>query len=100
MDQTSQDVAARTEPIAKATLTSLKTIYEKTIKPMETIYKYQDISNRHMSDAEFFGTPMVLLVGPYSTGKSSFINYLLGIEYTKRALKTGGFNMAEVQGQV
>lgn len=89
LDEVSKDVEARTSPIADVTLKELKKIYEGTIVPLESLYKYQDISNRHVSDAELFGTPLVLLVGPYSTGKSSFINYLLGIEHTKRALKTG-----------
>nr|XP_053652383.1 sarcalumenin-like [Cherax quadricarinatus] len=89
LDVSSQEAAVRTDPIAEATLQELKKIYESTIKPLEVLYKYQDISNRHVSDAELFGTPLILLVGPYSTGKSSFINYLLGVEYTKRALKTG-----------
>lgn len=89
LDESSQDAASRINPIAQATLKELKNIHETTIKPLELLYKYQDISNRHVSDAELFGTPLVLLLGPYSTGKSTFINYLLGIEYTKRALKTG-----------
>lgn len=94
LDESSQDSASRTDPIAEATLKDLKNIYEHTIKPMEMLYNYQDISNRHVSDAELFGKPLVLLVGPYSTGKSSFINYLLGVEYTKRALKTGQYQQA------
>lgn len=93
LDEVSKDVSARTNPIAEVTLKDLKKIYESTIVPLESLYKYQDISNRHVSDAELFGTPLVLLVGPYSTGKSSFINYLLGIEHTKRALKTGGWGV-------
>ncbi len=28
-------------------------------------------------------------MGPYSGGKSTMINYLLGIEFTKSAFKTG-----------
>ena len=32
---------------------------------------------------------MVLFLGPWSGGKSSIINYLLGTEFTQNALKTG-----------
>ena len=67
----------------------LKKIYESSIRPLENLYKYNEISNRHLSDAELFGTPLVLMIGPYSTGKSTFINYLNGVEMTKRGLKTG-----------
>ena len=34
-----------------------------------------------MQDAEFDAPPMVMLVGPYSVGKTSFIKYLLGREF-------------------
>lgn len=89
LDESSQDVYKKIDPISEATLTELKNIYGSSIKPLESTYKYQDISNRHMSDAEIFSQPMVLMLGPYSTGKSSFLNYLMGIEYTRRALRTG-----------
>ena len=34
-----------------------------------------------MTDAEFDSRPSVLLVGQYSTGKTSFIRYLLGTDF-------------------
>merc|ERR1712128_93500 len=89
LDDPSLDAAQRTDPISDASLRELKKIYETSIKPLELLYKYEDISNRHISDAELFAPPMILVLGPYSTGKSTFINYLLGNENTKRALKTG-----------
>ena len=91
LDESSRSTTSRTEAIADATLKDLKRVFETAIRPLEKAYKYQDISNRHVTDAEIFGTPLLLLLGPYSTGKSSFINYLLGLEYTKRALRTGQY---------
>ncbi|XP_018026667.2 uncharacterized protein LOC108682068 [Hyalella azteca] len=89
LDEASRSTAMRSNPISDAALKELKNIYESSIKPLEVIYKYQDISNRHMSDAEIFGQPLVLVLGPYSTGKSSLLNYLMNVEYTRRALRTG-----------
>lgn len=89
LDEQARDASKRTGPISDATLKELKNIYGASIKPLEATFKYQDISNRHMSDAEIFSQPMVLMLGPYSTGKSSFLNYLMGLEYTRRALRTG-----------
>jgi len=42
--------SAATEKIKKlteATLKELKKLYDNAIKPMETLYKYRDLSNRH-----------------------------------------------------
>ncbi|UYV75366.1 SRL [Cordylochernes scorpioides] len=44
-------------------------------------------------DAEIFAKPMVLFIGPWSAGKSSIINYLLGVERTGQALKTGDWRL-------
>lgn len=75
--------------IAEKTLQDLKKIYDNAIKPLETLYKYRDLSNRHFGDSEVFSKPLVLLMGPWSGGKSSMINYLTGNEHTDFSLKTG-----------
>jgi len=79
------------------TLKDLRKIYENSIKPLEDIYKYKELSNRHFGDPEIFAKPLVVLMGPWSGGKSSMINYLLGTEYTKNAFRAAaepspGFN--------
>lgn len=76
--------------IASKTLEDLKRVYENAIKPLETMYKYRDLSNRHFGDSEIFSKPLVLLMGPWSGGKSSMINYLTDNEHKKLSLKTGG----------
>lgn len=77
------------DKVAENTLKDLKKIYENAIKPLETLYKYRDLSNRHFGDPEIFSKPLVLLMGPWSGGKSTIINYLTGNEYTDFSLKTG-----------
>lgn len=71
------------------TLKELKRLYDNTIKPLETLYKYRDLSNRHFGDPEIFSKPLVLFMGPWSGGKSSIINYLLDNEYNENSLRTG-----------
>ena len=71
------------------TLKELKRVYEGAVKPLEGIYKYRELSNRHFGDPEIFGKPLVVLMGPYSGGKSTMINYLLGTEFTPNAFKSG-----------
>ena len=38
---------------------------------------------------EIRAKPLVLMVGPWSTGKTTMINYLLGIENDRHLLHTG-----------
>jgi len=40
----------------------------------------------YMSDADFDAKPMVLLIGQYSTGKTTFIRYLLERDSQESAL--------------
>lgn len=75
--------------VADITLRELKKLYENAIKPLEVLYKYRDLSNRHFGDSEIFSKPLVLFMGPWSGGKSSIINYLLDNEYNETALRTG-----------
>lgn len=74
---------------AEVTLNNLKKIYENAIKPLETLYKYRDLSNRHFGDSEIFSKPLILFMGPWSGGKSSILNYLTDNEYTEHSLRTG-----------
>lgn len=74
---------------AENTLNNLKKIYENAIKPLETLYKYRDLSNRHFGDSEVFSKPLILFMGPWSGGKSSILNYLTDNEYTEHSLRTG-----------
>ncbi|XP_030369603.1 sarcalumenin isoform X2 [Scaptodrosophila lebanonensis] len=78
-----------TDNVAEIILRDIKRIYESAIKPLETMYKYRDLSNRHFSDPEIFSKPLILFMGPWSGGKSSILNYLTDNEYTPNSLRTG-----------
>lgn len=75
--------------MADFVLKDLKKIYENAIKPLENLYKYRDLSNRHFGDPEIFSKPLVLFMGPWSGGKSTILNYLTDNEHTADSLRTG-----------
>ena len=74
--------------ITEGTLKDLKKVYETSIRDLEKTYKYRELSNRHFGDPEIFNKPLVVFLGPWSGGKSTIINYLLGTEYTKDAFRS------------
>lgn len=89
LDVESDDKEAAVDKAADVILKDLKRIYENAIKPLEQLYKYRDLSNRHFSDPEIFSKPLVLFMGPWSGGKSTILNYLTDNEYTPNSLRTG-----------
>ena len=88
-DAAAAAAAAGQDDLVETTLRELKKIYENSVKPLEDLYTYKELSNRHFGDPEIFAKPLVVLMGPWSGGKSTMINYLLGTEYTKNAFKSG-----------
>ena len=58
-------------------LDGLKKMYRKKLLPLEEQYKYGEFHSPYLSDGDFDAKPMVLLIGQYSTGKTTFIRYLL-----------------------
>ncbi|XP_042605057.1 sarcalumenin-like isoform X2 [Cyprinus carpio] len=70
-------------------LRKLQHVYNTAIKPMDKAYKYNELRQHEVSDAEITSKPMVLFLGPWSVGKSSMINYLLGLDDTSQQLYTG-----------
>lgn len=59
----------------------LKRIYFSKIRPLEDVYKFGHFFSPLLSEGDFEAKPSVLLLGQYSTGKSTFIKYLLGRDY-------------------
>ncbi|CAK6979039.1 EH domain-containing protein 4 [Scomber scombrus] len=55
----------------------LQTLYTKKLLPLEEAYLFHDFHSPALEAADFQSKPMVLLVGQYSTGKTTFIRYLL-----------------------
>ncbi|XP_045454445.1 sarcalumenin [Melitaea cinxia] len=89
LDEEASESELIIEKSADIVLRDLKRLYENSIKPLEALYKYRDLSNRHFGDPEIFSKPLVLFMGPWSGGKSSILNYLTGIEFTEWSLRTG-----------
>lgn len=89
LDEDASEDELTVEKSADIVLRDLKRLYENSIKPLEVLYKYRDLSNRHFGDPEIFSKPLVLFMGPWSGGKSSILNYLTGLEFTEWSLRTG-----------
>lgn len=53
---------------------SVKTLYHEVIDPVETRFAFE----KRPADGEIAGGPMVLVVGNHSSGKSTFLNFILG----------------------
>ncbi|KAF1326512.1 Eh domain-containing protein 4, partial [Globisporangium splendens] len=68
------DIAAK----SKQVIDGLKKLYSTKLKPLEKKYDYDDFHSPLLSDADFDAKPQVLMIGQYSVGKTSFIEYLLG----------------------
>lgn len=92
LDDDAEEKEQAINKVADVILKELKRIYENAIKPLETLYKYRDLSNRHFGDPEIFSKPLVLFMGPWSGGKSTILNYLTENEYTPNSIRTGTLN--------
>ena len=59
----------------------LKKMYKKKIRPLEVSSKYGHFHSPPLGPSDFDAKPMVLLLGGYSVGKTSFIRYLIGRDF-------------------
>ncbi|CAG7862417.1 EH domain-containing protein 2 isoform X1 [Brassica rapa] len=59
----------------------LKRLYAEKLKPLEVTYRFNDFASPVLTNSDFDAKPMVMLLGQYSTGKTTFIKHLLGCEY-------------------
>ena len=59
----------------------IKKIYARALKPLEELYRFDAFHMPIMRDSDFDAKPSVLFLGQYSTGKTSFIRYLLEGNY-------------------
>ncbi|OQR76817.1 EH domain-containing protein 1-like [Tropilaelaps mercedesae] len=60
----------------------LTALYEERLLPLEQETQFQHFSSHsRLSEADFYAKPIVLIVGPYSVGKTSLIERLLGRAY-------------------
>jgi hypothetical protein len=73
-----KDAARKKEPEVFGTVADgLKKLYKQRMLPLEEFYKFHDFHSPPLDDPDFDAKPMILLVGQYSTGKTTFIRYLL-----------------------
>ncbi|CAA2992154.1 EH domain-containing 1-like [Olea europaea subsp. europaea] len=59
----------------------LKILYNEKLKPLETAYRFNDFGSPVLTNSDFDAKPMVMLLGQYSTGKTTFIKHLLKCSY-------------------
>jgi len=59
----------------------LKQLYFEKIRPLEEAYAFGEFYSPMYKASDFDAKPMVLLLGQYSVGKTSFIRYIIGREF-------------------
>ncbi|XP_022142482.1 EH domain-containing protein 1-like [Momordica charantia] len=59
----------------------LKKLYNEKLKPLEATYRFNDFVSPLLTSSDFDAKPMVMLLGQYSTGKTTFIKHLLRCNY-------------------
>ncbi|EDV24973.1 EH domain-containing protein 1 [Trichoplax sp. H2] len=69
------------EPSPEAALENLREAYTNKVLPLELYTKFNELHARQLTSADFATTPLIMVTGQYSTGKTTFINYLLGRSY-------------------
>mmetsp|Transcript_2401 Transcript_2401/g.3645 ORF Transcript_2401/g.3645 Transcript_2401/m.3645 type:complete len:531 (-) Transcript_2401:775-2367(-) len=66
-----------TKEVFDPVVEGLKKIYRDKIRPIEESFKFESFHSSLLNDSDIEAKPMVLLLGQYSTGKTSFCRYLL-----------------------
>eukprot|EP00429_Kryptoperidinium_foliaceum_P069833 CAMPEP_0176060608 /NCGR_PEP_ID=MMETSP0120_2-20121206/30210_1 /TAXON_ID=160619 /ORGANISM="Kryptoperidinium foliaceum, Strain CCMP 1326" /LENGTH=533 /DNA_ID=CAMNT_0017394153 /DNA_START=1 /DNA_END=1602 /DNA_ORIENTATION=- len=59
----------------------LQKLYREKLAPVEAEHDFHRFYSPPLTDADFCARPMVLLLGQYSSGKSTFIRHILGRDY-------------------
>ncbi|KAJ8636104.1 hypothetical protein MRB53_010371 [Persea americana] len=70
-------------PLSSVTsiIDGLKRLYIEKLKPLEVTYRFNDFASPLLTNSDFDAKPMVMLLGQYSTGKTTFIKHLLKSGY-------------------
>jgi hypothetical protein len=73
------------DPVKKDIYTNvaegLRQVYKSKLLPLEETYRFHEFHSPQLDDSDFSAKPMVLLVGQYSVGKTTFIRYLLNVKF-------------------
>lgn len=67
------DKKAKTPEDIHTVTEELKCLYYKRLLPIEKYYSFHNFHSSNLEDADFDNKPMVLVMGQYSTGKTTFI---------------------------
>ncbi|CAH1451012.1 unnamed protein product [Lactuca virosa] len=59
----------------------LKKLYIQKLKPLESMHRFNEFVSPALTNSDFDAKPMVMLLGQYSTGKTTFIKHLLKTGY-------------------
>ncbi|XP_057484745.1 EH domain-containing protein 1-like [Actinidia eriantha] len=75
--------SAKKVPLSSVTsiIDGLKKLYVHKLKPLEVTYRFNDFVSPSLTSSDFDAKPMVMLLGQYSTGKTTFIKHLLKSSY-------------------
>lgn len=74
----SKDARRKKEPeLFQTVAEGLRQLYSQKLLPLEEHYRFHEFHSPALEDADFDNKPMVLLVGQYSTGKTTFIRHLI-----------------------
>ena len=63
---------------SRLVLEDLRDLYLNKILPVEQLCQFSKIGNISLDAASFTAPPLIMLIGPYSSGKTSFIQHLIG----------------------
>ncbi|CAI8590582.1 unnamed protein product [Vicia faba] len=74
-------ITALSEVNVTSIVDGLKRMYIERLKPLEAAYRYNDFVSPLLTNSDFDAKPMVMLLGQYSTGKTTFIKHLLKCDY-------------------
>jgi EH domain-containing protein 1 len=79
----SSSKSAKKVPLSSVTsiFDGLKKLYVQKLKPLEVSYRFNDFVSPLLTNSDFEAKPMVMLLGQYSTGKTTFIKHLLKSSY-------------------
>lgn len=62
-------------------VSTLQNLYREKLLPIEQKNLFNKFNGAEILDAELSAKPTILLIGQYSTGKTSFIRHLIGMDY-------------------
>ncbi|GBF98304.1 hypothetical protein Rsub_10967 [Raphidocelis subcapitata] len=67
--------------VVTSVVDGLKAIYFNKVRPLEEAFKFSSFFSACLNESDFEAKPSVLLMGQYSTGKTTFIKSMLGRDY-------------------